>query len=417
MPHRLESAINYNENKVNQGKAECMYAANYLREVNTMNLYQKLRAFERLNELNDRAITKTLHISLNFDPSENLSKDKLLKIAIDYMSKIGFGGQPFLVYQHFDASHPHIHILTNTITKDGTRINTHNIGHNQSEKARKEIERKYGLVRAENQKQLVQQPIRTVNAEKLMYGKTDIKKSISNVVIAVLDSYKYTSLPEFNAILKQYNVVADRGSEQGRIFRSRGLVYRILDGEGTKVGVPIKASCINCKPTLDKLEKKFGLNKEAKEKFKQPLKAVIDAALLENPSGLKKLIQLLAEKNVYTLVRQNAEGKIYGITFVDNENKTVFNGSDLGKDYSAAHLQNKMALLEKNERQDATEQKATDGSNSIILVNVNAGEQQTNSEKNTELIDILFTPREQKEFISYQLLKKKRKRKKRPLRL
>lgn len=417
MPHRLEGAINYNESKVNQGKAECLYAANYLRDVNTMNFYQKLEGFQRLNELNDRATTKTMHVSLNFDPSEKLSKDKLLKIATDYMSKIGFGDQPFLVYEHFDAGHPHVHIVTNTIQKDGSRINTHNIGRNQSEKARKEIEKEHGLVRAENQKQLLKQPIRAVNAEKVIYGKTETKKSISNVVSAVLNTYRYTSLPEFNAILRQYNIVADRGSEQGRIYKNRGLVYRILDAEGTKVGVPIKASSVNSQPTRDKLEKKFGLNKEAKEKFRQPLKAVIDTALLQNPSGFKKLIQLLGQKKVYTLLRQNAEGRIYGITFVDNENKTVFNGSDLGKEYSAAHLQKRMAFVEKNGTQDTTQLRTTDGSNSSnrILEKVNAGEQQTNIEKNTELIDILLSPEEQKDFIPYQLLKKKRKRKKRSL--
>ena len=417
MPHRLEGAINYNENKVNQGKAECLYAANYLRDVNTMNFYQKLEGFQRLNELNDRATTKTMHVSLNFDPSEKLSNDKLLEIATGYMSKIGFAEQPFLVYRHFDAGHPHVHIVTNTIREDGSRINTHNIGRNQSEKARKEIESEYGLIRAESQKQLLKQPIRAVDAEKVMYGKTETKKGISNVVNAVLNTYRYISLPEFNAILRQYNVVADRGSEQGRIYKYRGLVYRILDAEGTKVGVPIKASAINSQPTLDKLEKKFGLNREAKEKFKEPLKAVIDAALLQKPSDLKKLIQLLAQKKVFMLVRQNTEGRIYGVTFVDNENKTVFNGSDLGKEYSAAHLKNRMDFVEKNEKQDATEQKTTNGNNSSnpILEKVNPGEKQTNIEKNTELIDILLSPEEQKELIPYQLLKKKRKRKKRSL--
>ena len=85
----------------------------------------------------------------------------------------------------------------------------------------------------------------------------ETKRSISNVVGAVFSQYKFTSLPEFNAALKQFNVIADRGKEEGRIYKNRGLVYRILDADGNKVGVPIKASSIGCKPTLDNLEKKF----------------------------------------------------------------------------------------------------------------------------------------------------------------
>src|SRR5450759_4591841 len=80
-PHRLLNALNYNEKKVQKGKAECIYAGNYLQEANKMNFYQKLERFENLNKLNDRATTKTVHISLNFDPQENLSKEKLIQIA------------------------------------------------------------------------------------------------------------------------------------------------------------------------------------------------------------------------------------------------------------------------------------------------------------------------------------------------
>src|SRR4051812_7194290 len=109
-PHRVKDALNYNENKVQKGQAECLLAANYLQDAKSISFYQKLAAFENLNMLNDRAITKTIHVSLNFDPREELSKEVLATIATYYMSRIGFAKQPYLVYQHLDAGHPHIHI-------------------------------------------------------------------------------------------------------------------------------------------------------------------------------------------------------------------------------------------------------------------------------------------------------------------
>ena len=259
------------------------------------------------------------------------------------MEKIGFGQQPFLVYKHEDAGHPHIHIVSTTIKEDGSRINTHNIGRNQSEKARKEIEQQYGLIKAERQQQLMKPGIKPVDAEKAIYGKSETKRSISNVVGAVFSQYKFTSLPEFNAALKQFNVVADRGKEEGRIYKNRGLVYRILDSDGNKVGVPIKASSIGCKPILDNLEKKFTANEVAKEPLKQRTKNAIDECLQTSPGSMKNLVAHLKQKNIYTVLRQNAEGRLYGITFVDNQNKVVFNGSDLGKGYSAAALQSRLA--------------------------------------------------------------------------
>jgi hypothetical protein len=82
-----------------------------------LNFYQKLLRFERLNALNDRASTKTIHVSLNFDPSEKFTDEKLNEIAEVYMQKIGFADQPYLVYKHTDAGHPHIHIVSSTHAK------------------------------------------------------------------------------------------------------------------------------------------------------------------------------------------------------------------------------------------------------------------------------------------------------------
>ncbi len=400
-PSTLNAALNYNENKVAQGKAECLHASGYLREVSDMNFYQKLEGFERLNKLNDRATTKTLHISLNFDPSEKLSNNKLIEIANKYMEMIGFGDQPFLVYKHKDAGHPHIHLVTTTIQADGKRINTHNIGRNQSEKARKEIENLYGLVKAENQKRSSNLKIIPANAEKVNYGKTETKTSINNVVSAVVNTYLFASLPEFNAILKGYNVVADRGEEDGRIYKHRGLVYRILDSDGNKIGVPIKSSLLLGKPTLDKLENLFEKNKALKETFRMPLKKSIDDALSKKPNDMNELINLLGKLNISVVLRHSEEGRIYGITFVDHSNKTVFNGSEVGKAYSAAHLIQKLTT---NKTQEPKQ-----------IHKSNHQELNNDQSLNSNLLEILLTPQNEFDYTPGQLLKKKRKRKKRSL--
>ena len=66
----------------------------------------------------------------------------------------------------------------------------------------------------------------------------------------VIINYKFTSLPELNAVLTQYNI-ADQGSENSRVFKNKGLTYRIIDEHSNKVGVPIKASDFYNKPTLN----------------------------------------------------------------------------------------------------------------------------------------------------------------------
>ncbi len=414
IPKSIEAALNYNEKKVQKNKAVCLYAANYLNEAKNMNFYQKLNGFKRLNVLNDRATTKTLHVSLNFDPSEKLSDEKLMEIGLLYMDKIGFAAQPFLIYKHQDAGHPHIHIVSTAIRDDGSRINTHNIGRNQSEKARKEIEQKYGLIKADRQQKLLQQKIRPVNIEKALYGKHETKQIISNIVSAVFTQYKFASLPEFNAALKQFNVVADRGKEEGRIYKNRGLIYRILDAGGNKIGMPIKASSISFKPTLNNLEIKFLENGVGKDAFKQATKNKLDDCFGKSRGTMSDLIAALYQKNIYTVLRQNSEGRLYGITFVDNQNKCVFNGSDLGKGYSAAAIQSRLSATP--EIILTQDKESGDHSSGQVEKDTPLQKQQEKKlnidVKNESLIDLLLSAKEQFGNTPFQLLKKKKKKRK-----
>src|SRR6187401_2104638 len=107
------------------------------------------------------------------------------------MAKIGFVEQPYLVYQHLDAGQPHIHIVTTNIQKDRKRISLHNLGRNESTKARKEIEIAYKLIRAEEQKKQQSDELRPLNAQRVNYGKSPTKRGIINVLDAVLSKYKY----------------------------------------------------------------------------------------------------------------------------------------------------------------------------------------------------------------------------------
>jgi hypothetical protein len=345
IPKGITRVLNYNEQKIKTGKAECIYAHQFIKNAEHLHFHEKKNRFENLMMLNKRATTNAIHISLNFSPQEKPDKDKLVDIAVDYMQKIGFDKQPYLVYQHFDAGHPHIHIVATNIQKDGTRISLHNIGRNQSEQARKEIEIEYGLVKANKTSQELKQVTAPVLAPRVTYGKSDTKRSIAKVIDEVISVYKFTSMPELNAILKLYNVVADRGKKEGIIYKTGGLNYSILDEKGNKIGVPIKASSIYNKPTLPTLEKKFEQNKTLRQPFERRLKTAIEWSFLQRPQQtLTEFTRALEKENINTLLRQNEQGIIYGITYVDHRTKCVFNGSDLGKQYSAAGIQQRCLL-------------------------------------------------------------------------
>jgi hypothetical protein len=332
----IQGALNYNEQKVLEGKAVLLQASGFLKGTTELNFYDKLNRFTNLHERNHRTKTNTLHISLNFDPSEKLEPETLNQIALAYMEKIGFGDQPYLVYEHKDAAHPHMHIVTSIIQEDGKRKPIHYLGKNESEKARKEIEQEFGLVKASSKKKHQTVEIRPIDVQQAAYGKSETHRSISNIVRFVTRSYKYTSLPELNAALRQFNVTADRGTEKSNMFARKGLIYSLIDSQGKRIGIPMKASAIYGKPTLPFLEKQFGLNEVLRQPIKHSLRKRIDEVLQSGSvSSREQFIDALERNGTRVLFRTNAEGRTYGITFIDNNQKTVFNGSTLGKQYSA----------------------------------------------------------------------------------
>lgn len=338
----IRRAFLYNENKVKHGVAKCLMAANYPMDLDQMDQNNRLNMLLRTASLNPDVKRNSIHISLNFAPGEQLSDNKLKEIAGEYMQQIGFADQPFLVYRHDDAAHPHIHIATTNIRPDGTCINTYNIGKNQSEAARKSIENKYNLVKAENHRKGLFQ-LKPVDVNKVIYGQEPTRKAISNVLQSVLLGYKYTSIAELNAVLNQYNISADRGAERSRIYAHQGLVYHVLDAGGKLVGVPVKASSFYNSPGLKFLEKKYLSNDVARQQHKIRLKNTIDLVLLRNPKiNMEAFVHKLKLEGIHVAIRQNDKGDVYGLTYVDHRTKCVFNGSVIGKAYSAKGLLEKL---------------------------------------------------------------------------
>lgn len=335
----LRNVLHYNENKVKKSVAECIHSMHFPKDTEWLSFNDKISRLEKLTTLNQQTKINTVHISLNFDSSDKLNKEKLKRIADTYMQKIGFGEQPYLVYQHHDAGHQHLHIVTTNIREDGRRISLHNLGGNQSMKASKEIEKEFSLVQALSRSRS-RYELKPVNVQKAHYGKSETKRAITNVLDAVLPLYKYTSLAELNAVLKQYNVLADRGSEESRTYKRGGLVYRILNEEGEKIGIPVKASVIYNKPTLAFIKLMFARNEEVRQAYKQRVKNRVDLSFLKLPKPtLQTLRQALQKEGVDLQLRQNGAGVLYGLTYVDHQTKCVFNGSDLGKQYSATAVQ------------------------------------------------------------------------------
>ncbi|WP_426484646.1 relaxase/mobilization nuclease domain-containing protein [Flavobacterium sp. 2] len=404
----VRSIFNYNENKIKAGKAELIGDGNYPAAASKLHKDSRLKLLLKPLELNANVKRGSVHISLNFDSSENnMQKEKLMEIAHAYMSKIGFASQPYLVYQHHDAGHPHIHIVSVKVKSDGKRIDMQNIGRNQSETARKEIEKAFNLVPAQGRQKEKILNIKPAKSSVLEYGAAETKKAIAAVLNAVIPNYKYTTVGELNAVLNLYNVTALQGSKDSRMFLHKGLAYQILNDKKQPVGIPLKASSFYMKPTLAYLEIKFAANRTGRNPHLKRIKNAVDLAFMQNRiKTVSDFDRILIQDGIKTAERRNEQGILYGLTYIDHKTKCVFNGSTLGKPYSASGIEERCGIKSfrassasvKILEDDALKNKQSQSSF------ISAGELQ-------KIIDSVLQPEFSDDFIPSELKRKKKRKK------
>jgi len=96
--------------------------------------------------MNSRVSKPVGHISLDFSTQdkEKLTNQLMVKIARDYMQRMGITDTQYIIARHFDREHPHIHLVFNRIDNNGKTISDSNDRY-RSEKICKELTEKYGL--------------------------------------------------------------------------------------------------------------------------------------------------------------------------------------------------------------------------------------------------------------------------------
>ena len=114
--------------------------------VRTDSINHIVQSFIDQTELNPRAGKVVGHISLSFSAQDSprLSNEWMVKVAREYMEKMGIKDTQYIIGRHFDKEHPHIHIAFNRIDNNGKTISDRN-DRFRSEKICKELTAKYGL--------------------------------------------------------------------------------------------------------------------------------------------------------------------------------------------------------------------------------------------------------------------------------
>ena len=345
---QLLGVLLYNHNKVAKGQGEVLYAQKVIQPLQgSVGISEVSRSFAPYLYANIRTEKPILHISLNPDPNDKVSDETFVKLATDYMQQMGFGEQPFVIYKHSDIERKHIHIVSLGIDEYGKKISD-TFEKIRSMKVCRELETKYQLIPAiTNDSQLTDDEFLPLSKLiPLDYRQNDLKKELVHIVKQLLKHYHFASLGAFNALLNQFNIAVEKVEGELQGIPKKGLVYVVLDENGNKASHPFKASKLGKTLSLPYIEKHLQKRHEyLKGQDTTFLKAHITFAK-ETTHSKSEFVQELKAKGIEVVFRENKEGRTYGVTFIDHNSRCVYNGSQLGKEFSANVFHQWLKLLE-----------------------------------------------------------------------
>lgn len=327
-------ALRYNKEKVDKDEAEVLFWQKMLEPFDKhgrMDVDVCMDSFWPYLEANRRTTNTVFHVSLNPSPEDRLTNDQLRDIAQEYMERMGYGNQPYIVFKHKDISREHLHIVSLRVDEKGRKL-PHDFEARRSAEITRDLEHKYNLypaVKGQEQRD-------TPDLRKVDYRTGNVKQQISSVVRSCLRNYNCSSYGEFRTLLELFNVSVEErtGTIEGRNYA--GIVYGALTGDGYGTGTPFKSSKIGKDVGYNALQTYYA---KSKERLKTPgaldhLRHTVKDAMSPHNTWDEFRQQLKAD-GIDTVFRINPVGRIYGVTFIDHTNGIVANGSVLGKEFSA----------------------------------------------------------------------------------
>ena len=325
----LYGALSYNGMKMNRDEGRVLGANKIILPADGhIDIARMVENFNLFMPKMGRTKKPVLHISLNPHPDDKLTEQQYEILAREYLEKLGFGKQPFIIYKHEDIDRHHIHIVTVNVNEHGKRLNQDFL-FRRSKKITTEMEKKYNLHKAQREKITPDMPIKKVDPN------GDIKRQIANAVKMVGMRYKFQTIGEYNAVLSLYNIRCEQTDGRVNSREYHGLVYFATDDDGKTIANPFKASRLGKFASRTAIDSHF---EKAKDKIDVATTKRKVADVLAGATDKEDLTAKLKAQNMDVVFRYTDEGRIYGVTFIDHNTMTVLNGSRLGKQFSANAL-------------------------------------------------------------------------------
>ena len=321
------NGLGYNLKKLHECKAEIIATKWIPKDASG----EEIAAILQANVLNRKTDKPFAHLNINpaiEDWENGLTVEQLAEISVEAVEKL-FPDVPYLIFIHKDISRWHAHAVCPCITRSGKLISDR-FEWNRAMKVSRELEIKYNLERALQHTD----ERRIERAEPIQYEDGDLARKIGDV-IALAKTYTFASIGELDAFLRLYNVTVEQLDND----KKRGLTYSILK-DGQRVGRPMIATKIHG-ASLSAIENCIRKSDSTKHVY---LSMKIEKALAVAIT-FEEFKSELGRLQVRTVERIGKDGTVLGITFVDDENKVIANGSSIKREYSYKNIMKRFSIV------------------------------------------------------------------------
>lgn len=323
--------VDYNEKKVAEGVAELVKMKNF----GPLEQYQfhasdtVKKYLQKIADRNDRVQHPQLHMMVSY-PGEpkGEEKQKLLKDFEETLDKLGYKGQPVLIYAHNDTDHWHLHAVSVRVQQGTGRWINNSF---EGARARQHLDDIRGV---------------------------DHDKALDKML-----NYNFTSKEQFQHILRGNGYHFQENGDSLNVYRACQLVFGVSVSEIEETAEANKLkNKKNRKEQLDRVRQVRAIISKYRDKSLNaivdvpelkktkrgkihtvaPTKAEVKRAKFQGSDGLelsdlkkaqfkKFLTDLKRTAGVELIFHRDKDGKVRGYSVIDNAKGNIFNGSDIMK--------------------------------------------------------------------------------------
>lgn len=297
------SGVRYNDKKINSGKGELMMMKNFPSFINSESTQQEVRDYFKAISKSNKVKKPQFHAIISTKFQEH-SKEELTDIADDFMQKMGYKNQPYILVFHKDTENNHIHIVSTRVDKNTGKKIDDSFEKLKSQKVLSEVmKNRYGIDKSKRLEKLLKYRFSNIqqleklldrNGFKLKINENSIEifhngvaqKTLHSDEISYSNHQKDARSKQIKAILERYKLVYSN------------KVFKVID---------------------DRDEKGLGEKYRAENKNKSPK--------IQYESQLQ--YQLRQKFGIDIVFHFKDEKLPFGYTLIDNATQTIYKGSDV----------------------------------------------------------------------------------------